>query len=92
MSQVVVTEDSYRKARAASYVQEQKILTEAEFKPWQKSDVTKMYGILRAVFTPVLVPIFLFWGLLMAGLGLAVVLVARVMQLLGKIFGGSRKL
>lgn len=89
MSQVVVTEDSYRKAREKSLQQEKRILKDAEFEHWHLSDVTKMYGILRAIAAPLALPILLFWSLLLAGFALAVGIVSRLLQVLGKLFGGT---
>ena len=59
MSQVVVTEDSYNGARQATLQQERRINCEAEFDRFHLSDVTKMYGVLRAVFTPILLPVII---------------------------------
>ena len=80
MSQVVVTEDSYNGARQATLQQERRINCEAEFDRFHLSDVTKMYGVLRAVFTPILLPVIIAWSLLMAALTLAVGVVAFLMR------------
>ena len=87
MSQVIVTQDSYAVARERSLHQEKQISTSQEFEKWHLSDVTKKYAVLRAVFIPVLIPVVLFWSLLMAGLSLAVFIVAEAMRFLGKVIG-----
>ena len=87
MSQVVVTDDTFKDKRQKSREQEHKIARESEFGKWRRDDVTKLDRFQRVLGLMVL-PIVGLWGIICGLMYFVVQIVRFCFQLLG---GGQKK-
>ena len=85
MSQVVITEDCFKKKREKSFQEEKKIDISSAFTTWQEGDVTKTLFI-EKIIALALTPIAIFWLLLFVFFSIGVSAGLFVFKTLEKIW------
>ena len=91
MSQVIVTEDKLSERRSSSREQEQKIDINTIHTRWHKNDIAPHDLMVRRIAFVVFLPLFIFWGLLVFAMSVAVFFFSSLMKLLGAMVPARHK-